>query len=82
MKKDKKLTEVSWHEFRMSGLLWWVNRILHTFGYTIICDYSDDTGKFNRAYPAKCTYRGFDNTIEKEGFELISKNFIEKGEDL
>lgn len=27
------LTKKTWKEFRESGFLWWINMILHTFGW-------------------------------------------------
>ena len=35
------LTKKSWNEFREVGLLWFVNRILHLFGWAICVDYDD-----------------------------------------
>lgn len=32
------VVEKSWDEFRNSGLLWWINMILHTFGWAIAVD--------------------------------------------
>lgn len=32
------VVEKSWDEFRNSGLLWWINMILHTFGWAIEVD--------------------------------------------
>ncbi|WP_207733339.1 hypothetical protein [[Clostridium] symbiosum] len=31
----------SWEEFRNAGLLWWINMILHTFGWAITVDLKD-----------------------------------------
>lgn len=25
----------TWNEFREAGMLWWINRILHTFGQAV-----------------------------------------------
>ena len=40
----------SWEEFRNAGLLWWINMILHTFGWAITVDLKD--GKIIDCYPA------------------------------
>ena len=28
-----------WSEFRNSGLLWWINTMLHTFGWAIVFEF-------------------------------------------
>ena len=33
--------EKSWKEFRESGLLWFVNTILHTFGWALVAELED-----------------------------------------
>ncbi len=62
----------SWQEFRESGLLWWVNRILHTFGWAIVVDVDKGTGVITDCYPACVRFRGFDEKSETEGFKKIS----------
>jgi len=32
----------SWEEFKDSGLLWWINTLLHTFGYAIVYNYDEN----------------------------------------
>lgn len=41
------VVEKSWDEFRNSGLLWWINMILHTFGL-------GDCGRYYRWKGHKC----------------------------
>jgi hypothetical protein len=53
-------------------LLWWINRILHTFGWAI-CVVREDDGTITDAYPAKVSFRGFSEKSEQEGFEGIAK---------
>lgn len=47
----------SWEEFRNSGFLWWVNMVLHTFGWAICVSMED--GKVKDVYPARVKFRGF-----------------------
>lgn len=53
--------------FRDAGLLWWVNRILHTFGWQITFVYGSD--KFNREYifavPTRTDNLGFDGDTDR-----------------
>lgn len=46
-----------WKEFRESGLLWFINSILHLFGWSIVFEISDN--EIISIYPARVTYRGF-----------------------
>jgi hypothetical protein len=62
----------SWEEFRASGLLWWVNRIIHTFGWAI-CLEVDEEDKVLGTYPAVVTFRGFTEEDEQEGFEAMKR---------
>lgn len=74
---DKK----SWEEFRSSGLLWWINRILHTFGWAIVVQVETD-GRVTDVYPARVKFRGFTADSEAEGFKALSKHIAENAEAL
>lgn len=60
-----------WEEFRNTGLLWWVNRSLHLFGWALVFDY-DEVMKLRTVYPARCKFRGFDDITEAEGFVKLT----------
>ena len=74
---DKK----TWEEFRASGLLWWINMILHTFGWAIVVNV-DDNGSISNAYPARVKFRGFDEKNNTEGYIKVSKYLKENIEKL
>ncbi len=69
-----------WQEFKDTKLLWWVNRILHTFGWAIVLQVEED-GKISDVYPARVKFRGFSKDIETNGFiglsEYLKKNIDE-----
>lgn len=65
--------EKSWDDFRSTGLLWWVNRILDLFGWVIIIEYDIKTGALNKVYPALRNVRGFSEKCEERGFSQLSK---------
>jgi len=70
---DKQMvTEATWAEFRENGLLWWINRILLTFGLAIVCEIDEETGAFIRAYPARVRFRCFDEVAESDGFTKVT----------
>jgi hypothetical protein len=62
---------MSWDEFRSTGMLWWVNRILHTFGIAIVCEV-DESGVV-RAFPAWVDCRGFDSKSEEQGYDRVDQ---------
>jgi len=53
-------------DFTKSGLLWWVNRILHTFGWSIVVmsGSADDGTEFSVMYPARTDHFGFDDDVD------------------
>lgn len=63
----------SWEEFRESKMLWWINRILHTFGWAIVLSVESD-GTVSSAFPAKVSFRGFSEQDEAEGFEALKRH--------
>lgn len=74
---DKK----TWEEFRNSGLLWWINMILHTFGWAIVCCVEKD-GSVSNAYPARVKYRGFNEDTNTKGYVKVSRFLKENCDQL
>jgi len=61
----------SWQGFRETGLLWWVNRTLHLFGWAIVLVQEED-GLISDAYPARVSWRGYSEKDEEDGFRKVS----------
>ena len=61
----------SWEEFKENGLLWWINMILHTFGWAIVFEY--ENSKVVNVYPARVKYRGFAEQNNIEGYIKVSQ---------
>ena len=76
------VTKKTWTEFQESGLLWWINRILHTFGWAIVYSFNDNTKELVDVYPARVKFRGFTEDINEQGFRKISKYMKENAEEL
>lgn len=72
LKPIQVVSKKSWKEFRESGLLWWINMILHTFGWSIIVEAEKD-GTITNAYPARVKFRGFTNEFNAEGYIKVSE---------
>lgn len=75
---NSMIKEVSWKEFRQAGLLWFINSILHTFGYAIAYDFDNrEKSGFehepDRVYPARVKFRGFTEDLTSKGYILISE---------
>lgn len=68
----KTLKKRTWKEFRQSGMLWFVNRILHLFGWVIVFDYTGKN-KIKSVYPARTIFRGFSEDCETKGFKQVTK---------
>lgn len=65
------VNKISWKEFKDSGMLWWINMILHTFGLAIVFDMED--GEIKEVYPARVKYRGFGEKNNIEGYIKVSE---------
>lgn len=78
--KKKPVTKKSWGEFRDSGLLWFINTILHMFGWAIVVEM--DNGEVINAYPARVTFRGFSEESTSNGYQKVSKWMAENAAEL
>ncbi|MDU5206320.1 MAG: hypothetical protein E6182_10175 [Clostridioides difficile] len=70
-----------WKEFKDSGLLWWINTLLHTLGWAIVFEY-DEKGNITDTYPARVKFRGFDERANESGYKNISKFIKENANEL
>ena len=71
----------SWKEFRESGFLWWINMILHTFGWAIVYE-SDENQEISSVYPARVKFRGFNEKSNTDGYIKVSKYIQANAEEL
>lgn len=76
------VTKKTWKEFREAGLLWWINMILHTFGWAIVIEVNKETGDISDCYPARVKFRGFENEHNTEGYIKVSEYLQGEVEDL
>ncbi len=65
-----------WEEFREAGLLWWINTILHMFGWAIVYDFDEDMNIVD-VYPARVKYRGFDEKSNSVGYIKVT-NYLKE----
>ena len=64
--KPEEVKRSTWQQFRECGMLWWINMILHTFGWSIVLALDGDIVK--DAYPARVKFRGFSTKNNTEGY--------------
>lgn len=62
----------SWTEFQQAGLLWWVNRMLHLFGWCVVFEFDDDGNM--EVYPALTDMRGFTPDSDADGFVKLTNH--------
>ena len=70
----------SWKEFQETGLLLYINQVLHVFGWAIVIEIDDE--KIINCYPARVKFRGFDKKNVVESYIKISKYMNENSEEL
>jgi hypothetical protein len=63
-------------EFRNSGLLWWTNRILHTFGWAIVAELDDNDSVLSYEMK-KVNYLGFDEETDEIKLNQFRKYLYE-----
>lgn len=75
------ITKKTWKEFKDSGLLWWINMILHTFGWAIVFSVEED-GEIKDIYPARVKFRGFDEKSNIKGYINVSRYMKDNSNEL
>lgn len=83
--EGENVSRKTWTEFRSCGLLWFVNMILHTFGWAIVMEMdSDENGKskVTDVYPARVGFRGFNEKSNSVGYSQLSEYLKDNASDL
>lgn len=62
----------SWKEFLDTGLLMYINQVLHAFGWAISYSLSDK-GEIESVYPVRTKYKGFNGKAIRTNYKRISK---------
>lgn len=81
IKEKEWIEDKTWDEFRDTGLLWFINSILHMFGWAIGTTINDDGSVFE-AYPMRVRYRGFSETCNSCGYEKVQRYMKENANEL
>ena len=75
------INKKSWDEFRNSGMLWFINTILHAFGWAIVVDI-DDNGNVVDCFPARVKFRGFSEASNTKGYIALSEYLKNNVDDI
>jgi hypothetical protein len=70
--KSKMVEERTWDEFGSAGLFWFVNMIIHVFGWAIVTLRDKNSGEIVRVFPARVKFRGFGEKDTTEGYRKLS----------
>lgn len=65
------IVKKTWGEFRNSGMLWWVNTMLHMCGWSLVATKKD--GEITELYPARVDFRGFSEDSNTDGYRKVTK---------
>jgi hypothetical protein len=66
----KPLDLKTWDEFRATGLFFFINSILHAFGWALVVMIEE--GKVINCVPARTSFRGFDGETQSEEHTKIA----------
>ena len=74
------VTKKTWQEFRDTGLFWWINSILHTFGWAICVEFKD--GIITNSFPARVKFRGFDEKNNTAGYIRVAEYIKQHADEI
>ena len=74
--ENSYLKEISVEEFQNSGMLWFVNSLLHNFGLCIAYDQDEE-----RLFPAITKFRGFDEKNNDLGYKRLATYMVDNAEE-
>jgi len=74
------VTKKEWSEFRNTGLVVFINQMLHIFGWALVFQMEND--EIKSVYPARVKFRGFDNDSTSKAYEKITKFMLDNASEL
>jgi hypothetical protein len=78
---EKNIQRLNWKEFQDTGLLLFINQILHIFGLCIVIEF-DDQGNQIDAYPARTKFRGFSVDRQAIAYSKLARYVVKNAEML
>lgn len=80
-KYNGMVTKKSWAEFKNTGLILFINSILHAFGWAIVFE-TTETGDIASVYPARVKFRGFNGEDTSDAHAKIANYLKDNIDDL
>jgi hypothetical protein len=74
------VTKKEWTDFRRTGLVLFINQVLHIFGWALVFEIENDEVK--NVYPARVKFRGFDEESTADAYKKISLYMADNANDL
>jgi len=71
----------TWREFQSNGLLWFVNSILHVFGWAIVI-IVNDFNNIVEVYPARTRFRGFSSETNTANYKKLTEYMVDNASKL
>lgn len=78
--ENDSINQRTWNEFRDTGLLWFINTVLHMFGWAITFNI-DNSGSVVNVYPSRVKFRGFSEKINSNGYAKVS-HYLQENIDI
>ena len=78
--KKEMIKKKTWEEFKNTGLLWFINTILHAFGWAIVLEC--DNNKVITAFPARVRFRGFSQQANDKSYLKLTEYMANNSNDL
>jgi len=78
---EQYVTDKTWEEFRSTGLLLFINQILHVFGWAIVMQINGKN-EITKCYPARVKFRGFGNDSVQREYMKITQYLKENADQL
>lgn len=69
--KNTDYPQKLWKEFKDTGFLWWINMILHTFGWAIVVKY--ENREIVSVFPERVKFRGFPEKDNTAGYQKVTE---------
>lgn len=78
---QRAIAPATWRDFQRAGLLWWVNRQLHLFGWALVFEGHEGEPP-TKVYAARTKFRGFETASEVEGFARLGEYLASEAGEL
>jgi hypothetical protein len=77
----KPVTLKTWDDFRNAGMLFFINSILHAFGWALVVEVDQATNNVTNCFPARVTFRGFNEQSQSEEHIKIAEYLAENSHE-